>query len=68
MTKKKDFNEAMEEMDKIEEVTISDSLMDDLHEIYKDEIQDEEDNERVAVSSVNIGKENNFEQSEQDRV
>ena len=68
MTKKKDFNEAMEEMDKIEEAEISDSLMDELYEIYKDEIQDEKDNERVAVGSVNIGKEDSFEQSEPDRV
>lgn len=68
MTKKKDFNEVMEEMDKIEDMAISDSLIDELHEIYKDEIQDDENNERVAVSSVNIGKENSFEQSKQDRV
>lgn len=67
MTKKKDFNEAMEEMDKIEEGAISDSLLNDLYEIYKDEIH-EEDDSGVAVSSVNNGKEDNFEQSEQDRI
>ncbi len=41
MFKKKDFNKAMKEMDKIEELTTSDTLMDELNSIYKHEIQED---------------------------
>jgi S-adenosylmethionine/arginine decarboxylase-like enzyme len=68
MAKKKDFNETMEEMDKVEESTISENVMDELYEIYKNEIQDEKDSEKVAVSSVNRKREADFEQSKQDRI
>lgn len=68
MNKLKDFNEVMEEMDKIEESSVSDSLLEDLYEIYKDEINEEEADDKVAVSSINTGKEVSFEQSEQNRI
>ncbi|PIK16409.1 hypothetical protein [Halobacteriovorax sp. JY17] len=68
MTKKKDFNEAMEEMDKLDDVVISDKLKDELYEIYKDEIFEENESTEISASSVDKIRKASVEQSKQDRI
>lgn len=69
---KRKIRDIMNEMNKIEKIEITNDLLDDLQDYFKDEIESEDinnsDNEKVASGIEHLTDKGSVENGQQDRI
>ena len=67
---KRKITDILEDMDKLENIDISDEFIEKMRDIYKEEIAEDqrEQNEKVASGLNHIEKKENTDNGQQDRI
>lgn len=67
---KRKITDILEDMDKLENIDISDELIEKMRDIYKEEIAEDqrEQNEKVASGLNQIAEKENTDNGQQDRI